>query len=75
MSAVVKFDLSSKQKKAVGNMQNAIWALQRAQEFMAAALGGTDVGDEYKRSIEELIEDMSTDLDAIADGEVYEFKE
>jgi hypothetical protein len=76
MSKVTKIDLTTltlKQKNAVRHLQNAIWSLQRAQEFSKAALSGSDVGDEYEEEINILIESMSLDLDAIASGEVYEF--
>ncbi len=78
MNSVIKIDLSNlppKAKKAVGNMQNAIWAVQRAQEFVKAAIGETDAGFDYQVAFEQMIEELSEDLDAIGSGEVYEFKE
>lgn len=65
----------TKQELAVKKLTSAVQAMQQAQEYIKAALGGTDVGEEYELSIAELIEDLSTDLDAIAADEVYEFLE
>ena len=65
----------TKQEHAIKKLKSAVQAMQQAQEYIESALGETDVGAEYKRSIDVLIEELSDDLDAIAAGEVYEFSE
>jgi len=55
--------LTAEQRKKIHHLENAKWKLEAALERTQFALGGTDMGDEYKTRLLELIEDLETDIE------------
>lgn len=64
-----------KQDKAVQLLSEAKRLVAEANANVQLALRNTDVGDEYALTFTMLLEDLTTDIEDISSGEVYEFKE
>jgi hypothetical protein len=65
----------SKQELAVERLTEAAALISVASNCINEVLQDTDVGDEYYTRLLLLQQDLKSDIDAIASGEVYEFKE
>ena len=62
-------------EKAVIKMEQARQSILHAKGLIIEALGETDVGTEYERALDQLVEELELDTADIASGEVYEFRE
>ena len=49
-------------RKQLSLLQQALWKIEAATTLVNAALGGTDVGDDYASRFNELMEDLVGDL-------------
>lgn len=67
--------MSVKQDKAVQLLTEAKRLVEEANEKVQAVLEDTDVGEEYVLTFSLLLDELSQDIEDIASGEVYEFKE
>lgn len=62
------------QLNALKHLNKAKALLVLASAEIQEALGETDVGTEYEREFEQLLEELESDIADIAAGEVYEFR-
>lgn len=57
--------LTAAQSNQVSKLRNAQWMIRQASDEIRAALGGTDIGDEYKHTINTLLQDLELDINSI----------
>lgn len=57
--------LTAAQSKQVSKLRNAQWMIRQASNELRAALGGTDIGDEYDSQIKALLQDLELDIISI----------
>lgn len=55
-------------REKIGKLQQAYWALLKAQVLVSEALGDSDAGIMFDQEIDKLIEDLDEDMIYLNDG-------